>query len=464
MRRAMDALLRAFDRETARRPEAPLAGAAGAMLPRAAVDRLAGAAGAALDAAPPAEGAVVGLVAPDGPGFLAALVALWRRGLVPLLLDAGAPPPETRRLARGIGASALLRQGTVLSTVPSWEREELGAERPAALPGIAAVKLTSGTAGEPKGIAVTAEALLADAEAIVAAMGLAREDRLLAAVPMSHSYGFSLLVLPPLLGAGSVVVPGPEDPLAAAARAGATVLPTVPAWLRALARLPEPPRLPDSLRLVIAAGEPLAPETARACRERLGRAPRVFYGASECGGICWDPDGGAAERGTVGAPLPGVSVALGAGADADLVVVRSPAVGERYVPRAEGRLAEGRFETDDCGSWSGGELRLHGRRGECINVHGRKVHPSEVEDVLATLPGVDEVAVVGLSLAAGEGETVRAVVACAPGSLGAPQVLRWCRERLSPHKIPRSIVLVRALPRNARGKVDRAALRTADPR
>jgi len=464
MRRAMHALLSAFDRETARRPDAPLAGPADAPLTRAAVEWLAGPAGAALDATALPEGAVVGLRAADGPAFLAGLIALWRRGLVPLLLDASAPPLEARRLALGIGAAALLRPEMVPGTFSGWAREALAPERAASLPGIAAVKLTSGTAGEPKGIAVTAEALLADAEAIVAAMSLRRDDRLLAAVPMSHSYGFSLLALPPLLGYGSVIVPGPGDPLVAAARSGATVLPTVPAWLRAVARLPAPPRLPDALRLVIAAGEPLAGETARAFRERLGRAPHVFYGASECGGVCYDPDGGAAERGTVGAPLPGVSVTLRAGAGPDAVVVRSPAVARSYVPRAEARLEGGRFETDDCGSWIGGELRLHGRRGECITVHGRKVHPSEVEEVLAGLPGVEEVAVVGLSLPAGEGEAVRAVVACAPGSLGAPQVLRWCRERLSPHKIPRSILLVRALPRNARGKVDRAALRTADPR
>jgi long-chain acyl-CoA synthetase len=94
---------------------------------------------------------------------------------------------------------------------------------------------------------------------------------------------------------------------------------------------------------------------------------------------------------------------------------------------------------------------------DLVNIKGKKVNPREVEGVLAGLPGVDEAAVLGVAVP-GRGEMLRAVVACRPGGLTAGEVVAWCRERLSAHKVPRSVILVAALPRNARGKLDRAAL------
>ena len=107
---------------------------------------------------------------------------------------------------------------------------------------------------------------------------------------------------------------------------------------------------------------------------------------------------------------------------------------------------------------AGGELALRRRVDRVINVRGRKVDPSEVEGVLAALGGVDEVVVIGVAAPGRDEEIVRAVVACSTGRLAHEDVLAWCRPRLAEHKVPRSIVIVDAIPRTARGKVDRAAL------
>ncbi|HEY4589436.1 MAG TPA: fatty acid--CoA ligase family protein, partial [Thermoanaerobaculia bacterium] len=329
---------------------------------------------------------------------------------------------------------------------------------------IAIVKLTSGSTGAPRGIAAPAEALLADDAALTRTMGLSAADRLLTTIPLSHSYGLASLALPALVRGTVLVIPETAsvyDPFVTAARTGATFFPTVPAYLDALARLSDPPPRPESLRLVITAGAPLSAVTSARFREAFGLPVHVFYGSSECGGICYDREGGAAERGTVGPPVEGVRVTLepmdetpsGGGR----VVVESPAVSAGYLPEPDERLMDGRFRAGDLAAWQGGEIALRGRVDDLVNIKGKKVNPREVEAILAGLPGVDEAVVLGVPVE-GRGEILRAVVACRAGDLTTSEVVAWCRGHLSAHKVPRSVILLEALPRNARGKLDRAAL------
>ena len=428
------------------------------------MDGLAGALADRLVAGGVEPGLMVALLAPNGPGFLAALLALRRAGVAALLLDCRAPETARRRIVEALGASHLLTTATAWpADAGCWRLEALTpqAGHRAVAADVAVVKLTSGSTGEARGIATPAEALLADDAALRSSMGIVAGDRLLATVPFSHSYGLSSLVVPALVAAIPLVVPegdGPFAPLAAAAAAGATVFPTVPAYLDALGRVAEPPSTPPTLRLVISAGAPLAPTAAARFRERFGLAVHVFYGASECGGICYDREGDAAERGTVGTPVDGVEVSIGGDGGAGRVVVRSPAVAAGYLPDADPRLDGGRYETADLAAWQDGELALAGRLDDLINVKGKMVNPREVERVLTGLAPVDDVLVFGVAGADGGAPIVRAVIACRPGSLAPDQVLAWCRDHLVDHQVPRSVVLVESLPRTDRGKIDRAAL------
>ena len=524
-RRPRDPLLQAFARLVRRQPLAPLVLSGSRRASVADVDSLALAARRRLEAGVPAAllppGALVAVSAHNGPGLLAALVALRRSDVAAVLLDGQAPPAEALRVAQALGASALLRCLTSWpAALDDWEATCLpgaGTDRSLCLPGIAVVKLTSGSTGAPRGIATPAAALLADDAALVRSMGLRADDRLVAAIPMSHSYGLSSLAVPALVRGTPLVMPedsGMFGPFAAAERLGATVMPTVPPYLDALLRLSQVPGRPRALRLVIAAGAPLAAATAAGFREVFGLPVHVFYGASECGGICYDREGGAAERGTVGSPVEGVTVQLlcggataGGGIPADAahdlhdlntahdphdvntahdpntahaanvahttggagggrvtgagtVVVRSPAVATGYVPDPDLRLADGRFVAGDLATWRQGELVLLGRQDGVVNIKGKKVHPREVESVLAEIDGVEEVVVLGMPVPDRGGEVLRAVIACRSGRLTREAVLAWCRERLAAHKIPRSLILLPELPRTARGKLDRAALLT----
>ena len=141
-----------------------------------------------------------------------------------------------------------------------------------------------------------------------------------------------------------------------------------------------------------------------------------------------------------------------------LVTVESAAVGETYLPDRDSRLGEGRFVTSDVSAWQDGELVLRRRVDHLINLRGRKVNPSEVEKILVALDGVDEAVVIGVTSPDGGGEIIRAVVACAAGRLNYQRVAAWCRHKLADHKVPRSVIIVDAIPRTSRGKIDRAAL------
>lgn len=413
-------------------------------------------------------GSLVALAAPNGPGFLGGLLALRRAGRVVLLLDSLAPAEVRRRVAATLGAAAILECDTAWPSSPGALRlSPITTEAAPWVPGgeTAVVKLTSGSTGSPRGVAMGAEALLTDEAALWVAMGLREDDRLLTTIPLSHSYGFTSLALASLVRGLTLVLPadpGPFAPATAARQLGATVFPTVPAYLQGLLKMSQPPPWPTTVRLVVSAGAVLPPSTAARFRETYGQPIHTFYGSSESGGICYDPGGGAAERGTVGIPVGDVRVSLkpleGQDEGAGLVVVESAGVGERYLPEPDPRLAGGRFETSDLGVWRGGELALRRRVDRVINVRGRKVDPSEVEAVLATLRGVEEAVVIGVATPDGEDEIVRAVVACPSGGLGYEDVVGWCRPRLAEHKVPRSVAFVNAIPRTSRGKIDRSAL------
>lgn len=458
------ALASAFASLTRRDPRAPLVVSG---LRRATRGDVSALAHAAVEACAAAEPGLVGLSAPNGPAFLAGVIALRQHGRSVLLLDPLAPLAERRRAAAALGARAML------SCVTGWPidtAEWVFARLPAAVddgPGddVAFVKLTSGSTGAPRGVAATEAALLADDEALARTMGLRAEDRIVGAIPMSHSYGFSSVALPALVRGSVAVVPdeeGPLAPLAVARAAEATVFPSAPAYLQGLLKLSQPPAWPESVRLVISASAPLSADVASQFRERFGLPVHVFYGASECGGICYDRDGTAAERGTVGAPVDGVRVGVepldGDGSEG-LVTVESASVALGYLPAEEsGPLGDGRFVTSDLALLDRGELRLRGRVDALINVKGKKVNPTEIEGVLLRLPGVAEVVAFGVPSADKASDTVRAVIACPTGGISREDVLAWCRQHLAEHKVPRSVVLVSAIPRTSRGKVSRAEL------
>ena len=462
-------ILAAFSALARSRPHAPLVICGDREITARELDELARSCSAAVAEHGLEPGDIVALTAGSAPAFLAAFLAVRRAGCAALLLDGSSPAAERDRVARAMGARGILGS-------PSAWPERGGAfhfagtglepgERRRVEPDVAVIKLTSGSTGRPRGILTPSEALVADDAALASTMGLRADERILASVPLSHSYGMSSIVMPALMRGSIVVVPtdrSPISPMLTAERQSVTFLPTVPARLGGLVRLSSPPPLPESMRLVISAGAPLPPETAARFRATFGRPVHVFYGSSECGGICYDREGTAGELGSVGTPVDGARVMLNGNGNGDggggTVSIESAAVGRSYYPEPTERLFDGCFHSHDLGRWEDGRLVLTGRVDDLVNVRGKNVNPREVEEVLSQHEGVDEAAVLGAPTGGG-GEILRAVIACAPGRIDELELRAWCRRHLADYKVPRSLILVESLPRTARGKLDRSALR-----
>jgi long-chain acyl-CoA synthetase len=340
------------------------------------------------------------------------------------------------------------------------------------MPGCAAVlKLTSGSTGTPRALVVGDRQLAADSAQILGTMGIRASDVTLAAIPLTHSYGIGNCLVPLFLAGTPLAFPTCALPAALAhtlASAQVVHFPAVPAMVRALATLGNLPHLP-ALRVCLTAGAPLAPADAAAFHHVTGHKVHVFYGASECGGITYDRSAAPVHAaGVVGTAMDGVTVAIVDDQREPLppgregrVLVTSRATATATVPAADGEgLLFGRsFLTGDLGVLDErGALTLTGRVAEDLNVAGKKVHPEEVRRTLEAIPGVRHAVVAGLP-DAHRGQLVAALIATAPGAnLTVHDVLRACRERLAPHKVPRRLVIVDELPVSERGKIRRDAV------
>lgn len=428
-------------------PAAPVAWTATGTVTRASLDQLAASIGELLQGIP--GGRRIGLSVRDGATFLAAFLALCRRGDAAVLMDAADPRAPRLDLAGRLGATAVLVDAPELALHPCAGEALAGSDR--------AIKLTSGSTGEPTAIAVGDVELLADAKALEDTMGIHDEDRVFAAVPMSFSYGVGNLLVPALARGRRLVLPGtgPLGLLRAMRVGEPTVLPAVPALLRAL--LQGSFALPPSMRLVMSAGAALPPKTAVAFRERFGLPVHAFYGSTESGGACYDPTGQAAERGSVGRPVEGVSVTIAADGR---VRIASKAVGRMMSPHgvagcADDNPYDGCFIAPDLGELVAGELILRGRAGAVFDVGGHKVDPREVEELIARLPQVSEVGVV--PFCDEQGRAICAAVV-AGSDLDEEVVRRHCARVLPPAKVPRRVLLVDELPRTSRGKLSREML------
>jgi len=323
-------------------------------------------------------------------------------------------------------------------------------------------KLTSGTTAAPRLVRFRSEQLLADCNQICDTMGISDVDLNFGVIPISHSYGFSNLLLPLIARGVPVVMSNDRTPraiLGDLARTGATVFPGMPVFYQAFCEMDDIPALPK-LRLCISAGAPLSATVAKNFVEKFKQPIHSFYGASECGGICYDRDGTTFEDGFVGKPLKDVDVEMvDPAATSSQIRVRSAAVGDGYFPeRDEEKLGGGMFVPDDVLEQSGSGFKIVGRISDVINVAGKKVNPAEVEARLLCFSGVRQAVVFGRRAGAGlRNEEVVACVVATPG-VSENDLLRFCRTTVSAWQVPKRIFILDAIPVNERGKISRRDL------
>jgi len=324
----------------------------------------------------------------------------------------------------------------------------------------AMILYTSGTTGRPKGAVLSHGNLLASARAVTIAWRWTPGDRLVLALPLFHAHGLAVGVHGTLVaGASAVVLPRFDvDAVIDSVTGGATLLFGVPTMWSRLASSPRGAAL-AALRLCVSGSAPLSPDVFARVSEVCGQRIIERYGMTETLMLTSNPVDGERRPGTVGLPLPGVTVRLDADGE---ILVAGPSVfrGYRGVPPDEFFTVDGFFRTGDVGAWDAdGYLRIVGRSKELIISGGFNVYPREVEEVLLAHPAVAEAAVVGVPSDEWGEEVVAAVVLDAP--VEEDDLIAWCRARIAHFKCPRAVRTVPSLPRNALGKVLRDQLRAA---
>ncbi|MGO9420834.1 malonate--CoA ligase [Roseiarcus sp.] len=345
---------------------------------------------------------------------------------------------------------------------------------PRAADDLAAILYTSGTTGRSKGAMLTHENLSSNALTLVDFWRFGAADRLIHALPVFHTHGLFVAINVALLAGATMIYQNRFDPDAViAAMHGATSLMGVPTFYTRLLDHPGLTREACAgMRLFISGSAPLLAETHAAWRERTGFAILERYGMTETNMITSNPYDGERRAGTVGFPLPGVSVRIseaetGAPVPAGeigVIEVKGPNVFRGYWRMPEKTAQEFRPDgfliTGDLGRIDAdGYIHIVGRAKDLVISGGFNVYPKEVEGEIDAIDGVLESAVIGLAHP-DFGEGVTAVVVTRPGAtVTEAAVLSALDGRLAKFKAPKRVFFVDALPRNSMGKVQKALLR-----
>ena len=353
---------------------------------------------------------------------------------------------------------------------------------------LAAILYTSGTTGRSKGAMLTHGNMLSNALTLKDYWGWktsggpdGRGDVLIHALPIFHVHGLFVAIHGALINGSKMIWMAKFDPKRAIAHmAKATVFMGVPTlYVRMLAEPALNKAAVKNMRLFIAGSAPLLIETFTEWQERTGHTILERYGMSETAMLTSNPYAAdkryaqQSERrgGTVGFPLPGVSLRVRGDDGQDLPVgeiggiqVKGPNVFKGYwrMPEktAEEFTADGYFKTGDVGKVDErGYVTIVGRSKDLIISGGYNVYPAEIEGYINEMKGVAESAVVGVPHP-DFGEVGVAVVIAKPGATVQPDaILADLKAQLANFKIPKKCFVVSELPRNTMGKVQKNLLR-----
>jgi fatty-acyl-CoA synthase len=337
--------------------------------------------------------------------------------------------------------------------------------------------LTSGTTGSPKGANRASPGSLGPAAALLEAIPLHAREKTVISAPLFHSWGFAHMFLSTALSSTLVLRRrfDPQDALRTIEHERATALIVVPVMLQRMLELPSETLAAfdtSTLRVIAASGSALPGPLATRVMDALGDKLYNLYGSTE---VAWasiaSPADLRAAPGTAGRPPRGTVVKILDEHSQVLpaertgrIFVGSEMLFEGYTGGEDKARVGSLMSTGDVGHFdSAGRLFVDGRDDDMIVSGGENVFPAEVEDLLSGAPGVSEVAVIGV----GDeefGQRLQAYVVAQPGAdLSEAELKEYVRANLARYKVPREIVFVDELPRNATGKIVKRSLRLADP-
>ena len=454
-----------------------------------------------------APGDRVALFLPNVPEFAIAYYGAQMAGAVPVSINAIFKAAEVQYLVEDSGARLLFTTAELAAQVPrercpalqdvvvvdgpgdgagttagdtgaglaAWavdapqgfETVQRAAEDPAAL------LYSSGTTGFPKGVTLTQANVSSNVATAADCSGFARDDRLVAFLPLFHVYGQNY-ILNGAVHAGATVALFrrfvPDVVLGAIARDRLTMFFGVPTIFINLLAMDLSAWDLSSIRYEMSAAATMPEEISRRWFDRFGRRVYEGYGLTECSPFACYNDLVEHRFGSVGRAVEGFTLAIFDEQDKELprgqwgeIAIRGPGVMAGYWNRPEdtaAALRNGWLHSGDIGRMDDdGYVYIVDRVKDMINVSGFKVWPAEVEQYLYKLPAVREVAVYGVADPV-KGEQVVAAIVPRPGAALSPQqVIDWCRENIASYKVPARVDVVGELPKSATGKVLKRVLR-----
>jgi long-chain acyl-CoA synthetase len=425
------------------------------------------------------------------PEFVPALFGILNAGAVVVPINNFLKADEVSYILENAGADVIISEQELSAHFPALTSarpglkilsvEDFDAATPnAAFPNpkstesdLAVIIYTSGTTGRPKGAMLSHGNLLHNVESCRIVLETVDQDRMAVLLPMFHSYMLTVGILLPLIVGGSMVVAKnlqqPRQLLQEIFARRATILPAIPAFYRTLVGANIPPPLP--FRLCLSGAAPLPAQVLKDFETKFNVPLIEGYGLSEASPVVSkNPIHGVRKVGSIGIPIPHVEVSvqdetgkiLGPEETGEICVRGGNVmVGYWKNPEATAEaIRNGWLLTGDIGKRdSDGYFYITDRKKDMLLVNGINVYPREIEELIYQFPGIKEAAVIGVPDAR-KGEQPVAYVVFNEGVAGDENALRqFLKPKLAEYKVPKKVVTVPALPRNATGKVLKTTLR-----
>ena len=429
------------------------------------------------------------------PEFIVSVFGILGAGAVMVPVNNFLKPDEVNYILRDAGIDVLITEPDLLAFAPALTAarpqlkllsvEDYPAEPPlAAAPArlaavtraegeLAVIIYTSGTTGRPKGAMLSHGNLLHNVDSCRIVLETVDQDRMAVVLPLFHSYMLTVGVLLPLLVGGAIVLVkslGQQKLIMQElCLRQATILPAIPPLYRALANAPVPLKLP--FRLCISGSAPLPVQVLKDFEAKYALPLIEGYGLSEASPVvAKNPLRGDHKAGSIGVPIAQVELTV----QDDTGRLLAPGeVGELCVRGGNVMLGywnqpaetakvfrHGWLLTGDIGyADADGYFFITDRKKDMLLVNGNNVYPREIEEVIHQYPGVKEAAVIGRPDPR-RGEQPVACVAPNEGvTLSERDLLAFIREKMADYKVPRHVIFLPALPRNATGKILKTTLR-----